>query len=64
MTLEDDHERMNSEHVRIWKEKIVAYFNIVSWHLPEETEEGKSVKEYLLLLLHIDLLVDSCAICI
>jgi hypothetical protein len=37
---------MNNELERIWKEAVVAYFNVLSRHLPGEAEENyeKSVR--------------------
>jgi predicted P-loop ATPase len=30
---------MNDELERIWKEMVMAYFKVPSWHLSEESEE-------------------------
>jgi hypothetical protein len=30
---------MNNELERMWKEKVMACFEILSWHLPGGTEE-------------------------
>jgi hypothetical protein len=31
---------MNSELERIWKDTVMAYFNILSWHLSGRAEEN------------------------
>jgi hypothetical protein len=31
---------MNNESQKIWKEAVVDYFKVLSWHLPGGTEEN------------------------
>jgi hypothetical protein len=32
---------MNNELERIWQEAVVAYFKVLSWNLPRETEKNR-----------------------